>query len=493
MKIYTKYYMLWVVVCLVLSLTITVRAQFRVLHNFTGNSADGSRPQNASLIQSGSMLYGMTMFGGGSGNGVIFQIHTDDTDFQLLHSFVSASNDGQWPQSSLIQSDSTFFGMTYGDGINYNGNIFKIKTDGTGFSVLHWFTNSDGSEPMGSLIQSGSILYGMNSYGGSGNAGTIFQINTDGSGFHVLHTFIDGNNDGLAPHGSLIQSGPVLYGTTLTGGSNNLGTIFKINTDGTGFQLLHSFVNAGDDGSMPAGTLIQSGSDLYGMSSGYASNYGGTLFKIGTDGSGFQVLHSFKGTKDDGMDPNGFLILSGSTFYGMTHGGGSNNLGTVFQINIDGTGFKLLHSFGSSTNDGTQPWGSLTLSDSILYGMTCRGGSSNNGIIFALDLRRTTSVDEKRKTDLIDGFQLSQNYPNPFNPSTVISYQLPAFSNVKLSIYNMLGQKIKTLVNGFQNAGEHSLVWDATDEKNNPVSSGMYFYSLVTNEMSLQKKMVLVR
>jgi hypothetical protein len=89
--------------------------------------------------------------------------------------------------------------------------------------------------------------------------------------------------------------------------------------------------------------------------------------------------------------------------------------------------------------------------------------------------------------------KLNQNYPNPFNPSSVIRYQLSLSSNVKLSIYNMLGQKIKTLVNSFQNAGEHSVVWDAKNEKNNPVSSGIYFFPLVTNGMSLQKKMVLVR
>jgi uncharacterized protein (TIGR02145 family) len=105
-----------------------------------------------------------------------------------------------------------------------------------------------------------------------------------------------------------------------------------------------------------------------------------------------------------------------------------------------------------------------------------------------------TGVDDsKNENQIPDKMKLLQNYPNPFNPSTVISYRLSVFSNVKLTIYNLLGQKIKTLVNSFQNAGEHSLVWDATDETNNPVSSGMYFYKLETNEMSLLKKMILVR
>jgi hypothetical protein len=90
-------------------------------------------------------------------------------------------------------------------------------------------------------------------------------------------------------------------------------------------------------------------------------------------------------------------------------------------------------------------------------------------------------------------FQLNQNYPNPFNPSTTIRFSLTKPSHAKLSIMNVFGQQIKTLQNSFEIAGEHALVWDASDDKNNPVSSGVYFYSLQTAEMSIQKKMVLVR
>jgi Tol biopolymer transport system component len=108
-------------------------------------------------------------------------------------------------------------------------------------------------------------------------------------------------------------------------------------------------------------------------------------------------------------------------------------------------------------------------------------------------LKKTVTGIKVKDSMLPEKNYLKQNYPNPFNPSTVISYQLPAFSNAKLSVYNLHSQKIKTLVDSFQGAGEHSFVWDATDENNNPVSSGSYFYKLETNEMSFQKKMVLVR
>ena len=90
-------------------------------------------------------------------------------------------------------------------------------------------------------------------------------------------------------------------------------------------------------------------------------------------------------------------------------------------------------------------------------------------------------------------YQLFQNYPNPFNPATNIQYTLGISSQVNLSVYNMCGQKIKTLVDSFQNGEKYSIVWDGTDEKNYPVSSGIYFYCLKTSDQALQKKMLLVR
>jgi hypothetical protein len=88
---------------------------------------------------------------------------------------------------------------------------------------------------------------------------------------------------------------------------------------------------------------------------------------------------------------------------------------------------------------------------------------------------------------------LLQNYPNPFNPSTKITYTLDKPSQVKLTIYDLLGKEIRALQNSFQHAGEYSLVWNAKDDNNSPVSSGMYFFHLETNENTLQKKMLLVR
>ena len=102
-----------------------------------------------------------------------------------------------------------------------------------------------------------------------------------------------------------------------------------------------------------------------------------------------------------------------------------------------------------------------------------------------------TAVDNKLNMPL--KINLEQNYPNPFNPSTTISYNISKSGYVKLKIYDSLGQEIKTLVNAFQNAGEYSIVWNGENSLNNPVGSGVYFYSLVLNGNTTQKKMVLAR
>ncbi len=90
-------------------------------------------------------------------------------------------------------------------------------------------------------------------------------------------------------------------------------------------------------------------------------------------------------------------------------------------------------------------------------------------------------------------FKLYPNYPNPFNVSTMINYQLPLASEVQLVIYDILGQKIKTLINQNHNAGAYTVYWNATDENNHPVSSGVYIYQLKTENQILQRKLLLIK
>jgi len=90
-------------------------------------------------------------------------------------------------------------------------------------------------------------------------------------------------------------------------------------------------------------------------------------------------------------------------------------------------------------------------------------------------------------------FRLYDNYPNPFNPSTTISYDLPAASQVSLEVFNLLGRKVTTLVNGFQTAGHQKIYWNGQNSAGVTVSSGVYFYRLTTDTYVQTKKMILLK
>src|SRR6266436_4617403 len=131
------------------------------------------------------------------------------------------------------------------------------------FTNLYSFTGgSDGGVPYAGLILSGNTLYGTTAGGGSSSNGTVFAVNTDGSGFTNLYGFT-GGNEGGAPYAGLILSRNTLYGTAAFGGSSGNGTVFGVNTDGSGFTNLYSFTG-GNDGGDPTGGLILSGNTLYG-------------------------------------------------------------------------------------------------------------------------------------------------------------------------------------------------------------------------------------
>jgi uncharacterized repeat protein (TIGR03803 family) len=414
-----------------------------VLHTFSAipvgiaalGNADGATPL-AGLILSGNTLYGTATEGGAHDEGTVFAVNTDGTGFSNLHSF-AASSDGSIPEAGLILSGNTLYGTAYAGGTDSDGTVFAVNTNGTGFANLYNFTNGiDGANPRGGLILSGNTLYGTTYYGGSAGAGTVFAINTDGTGFTNLYSFTNGN-DGAYPIGRLILSGNTLYGTA-SGGGNNAGTVFAINTDGTGFTNLYSFAtlpdndsNTNSDGAYPYGGLILSGKTLYGTAYLGGTNGFGTIFSIDTNGN-FQILYTFAGPLDgDGAVPYGGLVLSGSTLYGTTASGGTNYSGTIFEINTNGSGYTILYNL--SPNEGTAPEATLALSGSALYGTAASGGTNEEGTVFALSLSTSGPSPVQIVSPMVSGgnFNLSlqtvngQSYTLYYNDDLATTNWLP--------------------------------------------------------------------
>jgi uncharacterized repeat protein (TIGR03803 family) len=328
----------------------------------------------------------------------------------VLHSFAGGPADGQLPGGGLTTAGPTLYGMTQGGGTIAEGTVFKLNADGTGFGLLHSFTGglNDGNTPNGSLTLSGSTLYGMTQGGGTvTGGGTVFQLGADGTGFGLLHRFTGTATDGRGPLGSLALSGPALFGMTSQGGTANLGTVFSVNADGTGFTLLHSFTGGPADGQTPSFSApILSGSAVYGMTAGGGTAGLGAVYRMNADGTGFSLLHSFVAATGDGWQPYGSLTLVGSTLYGMTRQGGGG-AGTIFEMNADGTGYRILHTFTGTAGggDGANPVGPLTAVGSKLYGTTPTGGTSALGVLFDINLDGT-------------GYQVLHSFAGgPFEPA----------------------------------------------------------------------------
>ena len=104
-----------------------------------------------------------------------------------------------------------------------------------------------------------------------------------------------------------------------------------------------------------------------------------------------------------------------------------------------------------------------------------------------------TDADDNDAPSLPESVALHQNYPNPFNTGTVINYDLPTRSHVEISVYNILGQQVVTLVDQALPAGQHTVGWDGNDQSGRPVASGIYLYSLKTSDLNVTKKMVLMK
>ncbi|MES2836019.1 MAG: choice-of-anchor tandem repeat GloVer-containing protein [Bacteroidota bacterium] len=356
-------------------LTSKCFAQYTMLTDFSG-AANGSNPQG-SLYSDGTFLYGMTSDGGANGYGTLFKIMPNGTSFAILLNFSSVVN-GSYPLGSLITDGTFLYGMTRYGGTNGFGTLFKISPDGSGFAKLLDFDGAaNGKTPPGSLISDGTFLYGMTVQGGTNDKGTIFKIMPDGSGFVKLLDFAGATN-GSYPQGSLILDGTCLYGTTSGGGTNDLGTLFKIKVDGTGFAKLLDFAGSAN-GSNPRGSLFSDGAFLYGMTSDGGTNDIGTLFKIKPDGTNFAKLLDFNYT--NGSYPQSSIVSNGAFLFGMTGSGGTNNMGTFFKIMPNGTGFVKILDFAGVTN-GSYPQGSLFSDGTHLYGMTSFGGTNNLGTVF---------------------------------------------------------------------------------------------------------------
>ncbi len=359
---------------------------YRLRHHFGSNIDfdEGSQPVGRVVVGRDGALYGACARGGTNWLGVVFRVARDGRTAQLLHRFRGGSADGGFPQAGLVEADDgTFFGTTAGNG----GTVFRLEHAGQSYRVLYAFRGTrfgDGSEPHASLMKGrDGALYGTTKYGGSDfTLGTVFKLQPDGSGYEVLHRFAGGTN-GFEPLAELVQTDSgTLAGTT------DRGTVFSLRPDGTEFRILHWFGGANTSPrGLEGGLLIGSDGRFYGTSSLGGRFVAGTVYRLNPDGSDVRVLHEFDPSRGEGRNPVGTLVEGrDGALYGATSGGGWDpSGGVVFALEKDGSGYRVVHHFEAVAGDGTTPSGGLAQdADGVLYGLTQGGGEQGAGTVFAL-------------------------------------------------------------------------------------------------------------
>ena len=380
--------------------TFTADAQTETnLYTFGSVPNDGKVPY-AGLVQGNDgNFYGTTYQGGTNNHGTVFRISPSGSKTNL-HTF----GDGNVNfANALVQgSDGNFYGTTYQGGTNGLGSVFRMSPAGV-YTNLHSFGSSptDGRQPFAALVQgSDSNFYGTTYYGGTNGVGTVFRVSLAGN-YTILYSFVGFPNDGAQPEAALIQANDGnFYGTTIAGGTNGLGTVFRFSSGG-GETNLYTFGGSPTDGLEPSAALVQ-GSDgnLYGTTYDGGSSGVGTVFRI-SPGGNYTNLYSFGSSPGDGnFIGAGLLQGSDGNFYGTAILGGANHQGTVYRISPSSS-YTNLYAFGNTPGDGFQPYAALVQGiDGNLYGTATAGGASSVGTIFRLTVPLTPPANQISAVDV---------------------------------------------------------------------------------------------
>jgi uncharacterized repeat protein (TIGR03803 family) len=335
------------------------------------------------------------------------------------------------------------------------------------YTKLFDFADSTGGGPKGSLIYDGNYFYGMTYYMGVNNLGTVFKIKPDGTGYTKLLDF-NGAINGSYPYGSLVSDSTFLYGMTSYGGVNDMGVIFKIKPNGSGYTKLWEF--GGYDGKYPEGSLIYDGTYLYGMTQGGGANFDGAMFKIKTDGSGYTKLLDFSASS--GNAPRGSVISDGTFLYGMTISGGTYGHGTIIKIMLNGTGYTKILDFDST--NGSRPVGSLIYNNTFLYGMTSMGGAHDLGTAFKI---RTNGSGYFKLLD----FDGSTNGKNP-NGDFIFDGTFLYGMTQEGGLYNS-GRIFKIMYNGtnYTNLVDLGTATNSSYPTGSLIFAGTFLYGMTNN------------
>lgn len=405
--------------CLALLVVVAQAQTFTVLHNFS-SGANGSNPfAGLTINAAGNLLYGTTGAGGtgtcsndglsGCGTILKLQLRNGSWTFDPLYSFQGGS-DGEFPVRPMtIGPNGTLYGATLGGGqgtCTYDGDsgcgiVFNSGPMPTppitplqkwNEKVLYRFTGEgDGGVAFSTVIfDAAGNMYGTTVYGGTNGLGTVFKLTPSGGGNYtesVLYSFAGGSDAANPLDGVIFDTAGNLYGTTAVGGgsatcTNGCGTVFELSPSGSGWteKVLYKFQGPTDGENPNAGVVMDTPGNLYGNTWQGGPGGGGTVWELSPSGSNytFTLLYS--------VPVSGFAVGrvardSHGNLYEALQNGGANNDGQIFELTPSNGNwmFNDLHDF-TGGSDGSNPIGGVVLDSSgNIYGTSLFGGANTCG------------------------------------------------------------------------------------------------------------------
>jgi uncharacterized repeat protein (TIGR03803 family) len=345
-----------------------------ILYEFQLGVDDGTNPDGGLVLGKKGNMYGATFLTGDFGSGGIYEVFADGGEVPL-YSF-NPPTDGASSQGSLaVDKSGNLYGANCAGGKFDLGTVYKLSPANV-FTVLHNFTGkADGSCPTGSMVaDAAGNLDGTAFRGGKANSGTIFKLTPAGK-LTTIYAFAGGADGGFPQGGMALGAKGYLYGTTLQGGAFNEGTLFRVSLAGV-HTVFWNFTG-GADGSEPNGNVIF---DKHGHICGttlIGGDFGRWLIYVAWPNT-LTKIYSFADSTDGAL-PGPVVRDKQGNLYGTTQGGGTNFLGTVFEVKLTPSVTKtILYSFTGGPNDGLGPTTGVILDQNgNLNGVTGGGGDED--------------------------------------------------------------------------------------------------------------------
>ncbi len=355
--------------------TTTTAGAFTKRYDFQVNA--GQAPRCDLMQATGGLYYGVTAYGGDDNLGVLFRIDPSDNSYLPLRFFSTAL--GSYPEGGVAQaSNGRLYGTCRNGGTNGLGTLYEYNISTAVLTKRVDMTTANGSGPRGRLVQAANgKFYGVTNAGGANSVGTVFEFDPATNAFAKradLSSAI-GSNPGS---GLLIGADGLLYGTAEAGGANGQGTVYSFNT--TTFAVAKVADLGGALGATPKAALVQlADGTLYGTASAGGTNSLGTIFRLTLSPVAVTAVHHMETTS--GATPLGRMTLgTDGMLHGLASAGGTGGYGVYYRFDPATSTYTNLRNLGSAA---ANPWGGLLEAPAGSFvGASNLGGTLGRGVLF---------------------------------------------------------------------------------------------------------------